>query len=288
VIAMEQAFRVFTAVVRGAAHERTGLPLQDAAAYDDAGGRLAVAVADGHGSRRHFRSSRGSELAVRAGIEMAGWPALAAGRAAGLLTAVRGELVPELAVRWRRAVADDLAEYPLTGAEQAAIVPGEDFAVPYGSTLLLALVVWPRLVLCQIGDGDIIAVDPSGTACAPVPGDPLLDGRFTTSLCQPDAADAFRAVVVDLDRSPVAALLLATDGFGNAQTAEPWQPTFGADLLRLSREHGPDWVGEQLPTWVARCASAEGSGDDAAAAVVLARERPGHPATASALAGRCP
>lgn len=285
---MEHAFRVFTAVVRGAAHERIGLPLQDAAGYDDADGRLAVAVADGHGSRRHFRSGRGSELAVQAGIRLADWPGLAAGQATGLLSAVRSELVPELAGRWRRAVGKDLAEYPLTDAERQAILPGEDVTVPYGSTLLLALATWPWLVLCQIGDGDIIAVDRAGSAVAPVPGDPLLDGRFTTSLCQPDAAGAFRVAVVDLNRSPLAALLLATDGFGNAQTAEPWQPAFGADLLRLAREHGPDWVGEQLPAWVARCASAEGSGDDAAAAVVLARDLLELPAAASALAGRCP
>lgn len=223
-----------------------------------------------------------------AAIRLASWRGLAVGQAADLLTAVRAELVPELTARWRRAMAEDLAEYPLTDAEQQATLPGEDVTVPYGSTLLLALVASPWLVLGQIGDGDIIAVGPDGTAAAPVPDDPLLDGRFTTSLCQPDAAGAFRAVVVDLDRRPVAALLLATDGFGNAQTAEPWQPMFGADLLRLAREHGPDWVGEQLPFWVARCASAEGSGDDAAAAVALASDLTGHSSVASTLAGRCP
>jgi hypothetical protein len=72
-------------------------------------------------------------------------------------------------------------------------------------------------------------------------------------------------------------VLLATDGFGNAQTAEPWYPSFGADLLRLGRQHGLDWVRAQLPGWVARCASAEGSGDDAAAALLLAGPAAGWP-----------
>jgi hypothetical protein len=149
--------------------------------------------------------------------------------------------------------------------------------VPYGSTLLLAVLVSPWLLLCQIGDGDIVVVGPDGAATAPVPGDPLLDGQRTTSLCQPDAADVFRMAVLDLRRGPVAAVLLATDGFGNAQTAEPWYPLFGADLLRLARQHGPEWVRAQVPAWVARCASAEGSGDDAGAALIIRVDPGGRP-----------
>ena len=68
---------------------------------------------------------------------------------------------------------------------------------------------------------------------------------------------------------PVAALALCTDGYGNAQATDPWQPAFGADLARLLHERGPDWVADELPRWVALCASAEGSGDDATVALLL-------------------
>ena len=42
----------------------------------------------------------------------------------------------------------------------------------------------------------------------------------------------------------------------------------GEDLYDLVAERGWEWVREALPTWVRRCASYEGSGDDTT--VVLA------------------
>jgi hypothetical protein len=38
-------------------------------------------------------------------------------------------------------------------------------------------------VLVQIGDGDIMGIQPDGRPLLPVPGDPSLDGQQTTSLC---------------------------------------------------------------------------------------------------------
>jgi hypothetical protein len=268
-------WRVLTAVALGAAHELAGRPLQDAAGsaiYPEEDPLwLAVAVADGHGGRPHFRSARGSELAVEAGLRLARKAAarFAAGEsAASLRSAAGAELVPELIGWWRQAVERDLAEHPWL-SQELELLSDDDFTVAYGSTLLLAVVADPWLVLCQIGDGDIVMVGHDGLASLPVPGDPRLDGHTTTSLCQPDAADAFRVAVVDLAASDIAALLLATDGFGNAQTADPWYQPVGADVMRLAAEHGIAWVRDQLPAWAARCASSEGSGDDTAVALLL-------------------
>ncbi|HUZ37709.1 MAG TPA: protein phosphatase 2C domain-containing protein [Streptosporangiaceae bacterium] len=279
-------WRVLTAVARGAVHEQAGRPLQDAAgfaAYPPGDPRwLAVAVADGHGGHPHFRSARGSELAIDAGLLLAGEAAAGfAGRqsAHDLRSAAKAELIPELIGHWRRAVEHDLLQHPWTDQEQQ-LLSGDDPTIAYGSTLLLAVVAVPWLVLCQIGDGDIVLVGADGTASLPVPGDPRLDGHSTTSLCQLDAADAFRVAVVDLAGGQAAALLLATDGFGNAQTADPWHQPVGSDLLRLAQEHGVAWVREQLPIWAARCASNEGSGDDTAMALLLRTEGPPEPPAA--------
>jgi hypothetical protein len=268
-------WRVFTAVVRGAAHEIAGRPLQDAAGFATSqpgdARWLALAVADGHGGHPHFRSARGSELAIEAALDLAAqfgprFPAAPAG--ARVYHAARQDLVPGLIGRWRQAVAADLADNPLTGDEQLMLA-ADDPIIAYGSTLLLAVLAAPWLVLCQIGDGDMVLVGADGIAGVPVPHDPRLDGHSTTSLCQADATDSFRIAVVDLPASPIAALLLATDGFGNAQTADPWYQPVGGDLARLAAERGADWVGAQLPVWAARCASAEGSGDDTALALLL-------------------
>ncbi|HEV3295296.1 MAG TPA: protein phosphatase 2C domain-containing protein [Streptosporangiaceae bacterium] len=289
-------WRVFTAVVRGAAHEMSGRPLQDAAGFTGGPAAdaqwLALAVADGHGGHPHFRSARGSELAIEAALGLASefGPRFAVtGTVAEVYGAARDDLVPALISRWREAVAGDLAEIPLTGAERRMLA-ADDAVIAYGSTLLLAVLAGIWLVLCQIGDGDMVMVGADGMASVPVPYDPRLDGHSTTSLCQFDAADSFRIAVVNLPVSPVAALLLATDGFGNAQTAEPWYQPVGGDLVRLAAERGIDWVGEQLPAWAARCASAEGSGDDTALALLLpdpAAGDPGWPASpADGLADR--
>jgi Protein phosphatase 2C len=268
-------WRVFTAVVRGAAHEIAGRPLQDAAGFTAAppgdAHWLALAVADGHGGHPHFRSARGSELAIEAALALAaeaGPRAAATGTAAAVYHAARERLVPEIISRWQEAVADDLADNPLTGDEQR-LLAADDPIIAYGSTLLLAVLAAPWLVLSQIGDGDMVLVGTDGVASVPVPHDPRLDGHSTTSLCQFDAADAFRIAVVNLATSPVAALLLATDGFGNAQTADPWYQPVGGDVVQLAAGRGIDWVGAQLPVWAARCASAEGSGDDTALALLL-------------------
>lgn len=268
-------WRVFTAVVRGATHEIAGRPLQDAAGFTAAppGGAqwLALAVADGHGGHPHFRSARGSELAIEAALGRAaehGPRFSVTGTAAEVYHAARESLIPELISRWQQAVAGDLADSPLAADEQRMLA-ADDPVIAYGSTLLLAVLAAPWLVLCQIGDGDMVMVGADGVASVPVPHDPRLDGHSTTSLCQFDAADAFRIAVVNLPASPAAALLLATDGFGNAQSADPWYQVVGGDLLRLAAEHGSDWIGKQLPVWAARCASAEGSADDTALALLL-------------------
>ena len=140
--------------------------------------------------------------------------------------------------------------------------------------------VWSHWLACvQIGDGDMLAVRPDGRFFLPLPGDDRLDGQRTTSLCQPDALEAFRVGVWDLDEIPLLALLLATDGYGNAQTADPWQPGVGRDLAKLAAAHHGHWFARQVPRWAQRCASADGSGDDATIALLL------HP-DAMTLAGR--
>ena len=197
---------------RGAAHRAAGLPNQDSVACQTAtadGDETVVAVADGHGHYRHFRSADGSALAVTVGCRVGS-------RLAADLTGQAVRAVAEAAVRsslgalvqeWRSAVAEHLARHPYTAEEQAALdITGDGADVPYGSTLLMA-VVGPRWLACaQIGDGDFLAVRPGGRSAVPLPGDDRLDGLRTTSLCQENAEEAFRVGVQNLRRGPVAGI----------------------------------------------------------------------------------
>lgn len=286
---------LLTASHTGASHGSTGQPNQDAVASRRVGpDALAVAVADGHGNKRHFRSVRGAGLAVSIGLQAGaelmdglavldrGDTLLAGGHprtpdgptppdfAERLEGEMRRQLVPAIVTRWREAVRADLDVHPLTGEEEGQRAPGDGELIAYGSTLLLALVWRHWLILAQIGDGDVIGVRPDGSPLRPVPGDPILDGNQTTSLCGPAPEGDFRVRAVDLEQTPLLALLIATDGYGNAQAADPWPEAVSADLAEMIGERDSDWFGEKLPEWARRCASAEGSGDDTTIALLIA------------------
>ena len=66
------AWRVIGESVIGASHIRNGLPNQDAIGLWEVAPRrnpIAIAIADGHGSKKCFRSDTGASLAVREAIE---------------------------------------------------------------------------------------------------------------------------------------------------------------------------------------------------------------------------
>jgi hypothetical protein len=278
------AWHAIIGSARGAAHHLRGLPNQDAAACQDGPGGIIVAIADGHGHSRHFRSAEGSALAVDVACRSAARMAAVltaeepTGSAAAAPDAAAWEAARDLpraiVAGWRSAVADQIAARPYTVREHAALdAAGDGPEIPYGSTLLVAMIAWPWLVCAQIGDGDMLGVRPDGGLLYPVPGDDRLEGQQTTSLCQPDAETSFRTGAHDLRETALAALLAATDGYGNAQAEEPWQPGVGRDLAELAARRDNGWFEQQVPGWARRCASSEGSGDDTTIALLLAPSR---------------
>jgi hypothetical protein len=266
-------WQVITASARGSAHRASGAPNQDAAASQDGPGGVVAAIADGHGHIRHFRSADGAALAVEIACQVASraTAGLAADAAGDEEAALAGQEVARAALDgWRSAVAGQLGVRPYTKEEQFVLSLADDSPlIPYGSTLLVAVITGRWLVCAQIGDGDMLAVRPDGSVFSPVAGDDRLDGRRTTSLCQPDALASFRTSAHDLSQVPLAALLLATDGYGNAQADEPWQPSVARDLAELAASHDRRWFEQEVPGWAQRCASSDGSGDDATIALLL-------------------
>jgi Protein phosphatase 2C len=278
------SWQVHAASAVGAAHVLDGRANQDAVAHQlltlpGGSALLVVAVADGHGDSRHFRSDRGAKMAVAAGISaMRDWPAGIAGSPAEIKISVRRGLVPGVLARWNAAVAADLADDQFTAAERVMLA---DLALPpptaYGSTLLIGAFTDGYAVFAQIGDGNVVAVLPDGGSLSPVPGDGGPDRNHTASLCQDGASAAFRIGVIQLAVQPLFAVLLATDGFGNAQVQDPWQAGVAADLARFGLDHDRDWFASQVPGWAAQCASSAGSGDDSTIALVIdSAVRPRH------------
>ncbi|HLI55961.1 MAG TPA: protein phosphatase 2C domain-containing protein [Actinomycetota bacterium] len=279
-----------TASALGVAHAVDGGPNQDASGFAAAGDSVVIAVADGHGDPRHFRSDRGAQFAVdsacEAGAELAG-QLDALGKVDEVVDLVTERLLPDVIDRWEERVAADVMEDPFPG-DGTPLASRADVVVPYGSTLLLAVVSPIWAVTAQIGDGDVVVVGGGRQVTCPVPGDPLVDGRHTTSLCQENAAANFRLAAIDLIGFPVAAILLATDGYGDSQAEDPWQPPVGVSIAQLAADQGIAWVTGQVAEWAARCASADGSGDDTSLALAInttiGSDRP--PRSRSRLPGR--
>jgi len=269
-------WEVSAATQKGASHTTSGAPNQDAHSWCVLeGGCAAVAIADGHGHWRHYQADRGSRFAVESACASATelrsqFEVLSTnGEAEAFATTT---LVPAIVDRWKAAVRFDRNTTPLSASEEALrSASRDDTEIAYGSTLLLALLSGRWALTVQIGDGDVVPLQPDGGVILPVPDDPSLVGYHTTSLCQAAPATAFRVGLIDRLRTPFLGLFLATDGYANAQASDPWQPAVGRDIVKWLRLHGTRWVAEQPPEWVSRCASSDGSGDDTTVVLAIAR-----------------
>ena len=274
--------RVLGASVRGPVHRRDGLPNQDAVAWsapDGPGGSLVVAVSDGHGSRKSFRSATGAQLAVQAAVEV-GRIFVEYTPTADLSQAVVGEmcslLADEIVKRWAASVREHLEATPLSEGELAELERHEgegareavddDPRLPYGATLIVVVVVEALALLLQLGDGDILVVSPPADARRPLPEDPRLLGNETTSLCMPGAEGEFRLAAMPLPPDQMTVLLVATDGLGNAYPDEESLLRVGSDLLSKIRWDGLDCVAEELEAYLEE--ASDHSGDDVTVAII--------------------
>ena len=135
---MQNQWQVAGESVRGAAHERNGLPNQDAIYWLPVAGHgssLVLAVADGHGSARYSRSHIGASLAVESSVQLV-QEFLDSQTGAGNLSLTKDateEWLPRTIVRkWIEVVDEHLNSDPLDAPEQNLIA--------YGSTLLVTAV----------------------------------------------------------------------------------------------------------------------------------------------------
>ena len=278
-----------TASERGASHVAVKTPNQDAVDVEAIGtSGLVAAVADGHGHTRHLRSARGSKLAVEIGCQVsqeiadllepgdtdsAEVPGSSPGRhrTAGKRLAELAEelLVPEIVSRWRAAVLDDVASDPFYRGRAGTAAQGRRRD--------------DRLRL------DAAAVHRAARLAGPGPDRRRRRHRRADrrhpGAAGPDRPRARRAgddqpVRQEPDRrlpgrggqhraDSAARLMLATDGYGNAQMLEEWPTSFSKDMAWLLRERDTAWIETQLPTWAARCASADGSADDTTVALLI-------------------
>lgn len=270
-----RAWSVLASSVRGAAHIRKGEPNQDAVEWLPVAGSappLIVAVSDGHGSSRSFRSDRGARLAVNVAVAEAVKVVSALSDGEEVVQQTVDKNLPAAIVQgWEQRILADIATEPFTPKERKAFTAQYGAAawkalkarpfLAYGATLLLAAATKDHLLMAQIGDGDIVAVTRAGCASRPLASDPRLFAGETTSLCQADAVESFTVTLQPMNGARPALVMLSTDGYANSYEDDGGFLSVASDLLMMLREHDAESVQRDLESWLEEV-SREGSGDD--------------------------
>jgi len=279
--------------IRGASHVRAGLPNQDAIlCWTQASGAdsppqkglpLILAVSDGHGSAKCFRSDVGAFFAVWAAVQemlhLLGNQSDLCNLS--LIKRTAEERLPqELVRKWEQKMKERIESIPFSSKELDGLEKKEGFVarkaveanplLAYGATLLSVLVTEAFILYLQLGDGDILTVSETGEVTRPLPRDERLFANETTSLCSPDAWRDFRVRFQPLV-SPPALILLSTDGYANSFRDEASFLKVGSDLLKIFRSGSLTQVDDCLEMWLNE-ASQVGSGDDITLGIVRCGE----------------
>jgi hypothetical protein len=275
---MSSRWTALSASARGASHEKRGQGNQDAVRLKSSSGRddvLLLAVADGHGSTRSFRSACGAALAAECALRELGDFIRRLGPDAPL-SRVRNQAQTRwpkaLVAAWKSAVRADLAVRPFSQLDFAAfpepppvLKPGEELPISaylaYGATLLTVAITRRYILYSQLGDGDILSVQAGGRVSRPLPRQHEFMANQTMSLCSRYAPEEFQ-IRVDARRGPAPALImLSTDGYANCFDCDEDFFKVAADFHSYLRAEGIGFVREKLEEWL-RQSSQDGSGDD--------------------------
>src|SRR6266699_4357201 len=196
----EREWGVLGATVCGASHIQANKPNQDAILWkqgDQAGLPLMLAISDGHGSEKYFRSHIGADFAVKIAVDemdsmvrQVPFPVTNFTLVKQLFTE---ELPKGIVARWQKEMKQHWEDHPLTKEEWEVLRKKENASalatilsnptIPYGATLLAVLVTPSFILYLQLGDGDIIMVSESGRAIKIMQADKRLVANETTSLC---------------------------------------------------------------------------------------------------------
>jgi len=273
--------------VQGASHKRSGLPNQDAIfahpridvapAMAVAAPPLILAVSDGHGSPRSFRSATGANTAVQVAVE----------RTKEFIDHFEGEnlradvirditqnrLPAEIVRSWKKEVLEHFNKNPFdeeemrkaeaaVGGQTNELTEDQGLYLAYGATLIVVAVTEGYILYLQIGDGDILVVSDDGKSLeVPIAPDPSMVGNETASLCLHSAQNLFRSSFQPLGEQLPDLIAVSTDGYSNSFADIPSFQKIGPDFLKLIRTRGVEHVRREMGSWLDQ-ASERGSGDD--------------------------
>lgn len=263
----------------GASHIRSGTPCQDASLdFSCPEGEIAI-VADGHGSRRHFRSDRGSKIAC----EIARDKIRAFLRADWSLYAdlelfeepdmeqLLINLKQEILTGWQTAVYEDFETHPWTEEELIeqesllrsdafeALASGREVLIAYGSTLAAVFTYEGGWAALQVGDGCMVRVTRDGRYEWLMPESKVNEGNKTASLCARNAMSDFRHCC---GKDAGIGLLVFTDGIEKSFPSQGKEVTSLLHWILKNERSGSDSREDNLAKTLDMISSRSAVGDD--------------------------
>lgn len=202
----------------GASHVAKGIVCQDSSAHKITDRYAVAVVADGHGSKKHFRSNIGSQCAVEATIETIDRFYEDADAFEENLPKNHKRIIRnierQIIAAWNTKVLKHLEEHPVTVVEKKPFTPDEFENISpesyYGTTLIAAVAGRGFTFGVQIGDGSFVAVMEDGEAIMPMEYEEANPANITSSMCNANAAAMFESFYIDDKR--LIALFSSTDG----------------------------------------------------------------------------
>lgn len=263
--------------VKGATHERNGLPLQDNKRIDEISDRITIlAVADGHGSDKCPRSDRGSLMAVNSFCDIMKKYLLGYGTQeegmANLISFLNREgdmkFAQDVCTEWQARVKQSFyKDKDETIVDAEGNIDWPKVYSLYGTTLLGMLITDSFVFTFQIGDGDINLI--TADDMSPMVEPEKFLGTETHSLSK---VDAWRKSVASVRRKEIESdkpylYMLSTDGFVNSYASDVEFEKTCRGYYDMIGQHGFEAVKENLAKWLKET-SQLGCGDDVT--VVLA------------------
>lgn len=211
-------FKGFSRSVMGASHGKKGTVCQDSSDYIVTDDYAVCVVADGHGSKKHFRSNMGSKFAVEATLDaIANFyadPEEFEKTFPQNHKRVIRNIEKQIISIWNKKVDEHLKKNPVTEEERSAFKKEEFEEIApesyYGTTLIAGIAGKNFTFGVQIGDGSFVALFEDGEAVMPMEYNEAAPANITASMCNASAASMFNSFYVDSKK--MIAMYASTDG----------------------------------------------------------------------------
>lgn len=209
-------FDGFNYTVRGESHIASGKVCQDWSDFQSYENYAVAVVADGHGSKKHFRSDVGSKLAVKVTLKTINnfyhnaneFEKSFVKNPKSVITKIQKYIISY----WNKEVSWYHRSNPVTDDEKKAFTEDELKAIRmesiYGTTLIAVVIGKDFSFGLQIGDGSLVVLTDDCETEMPIDGDEN-PANLTASMCNSNAISMFNLFYTF--NKPIA-MFVSTDG----------------------------------------------------------------------------